>query len=698
MTQEFVFEIGTEELPVSFVLGALNAWPAVCEEELGGARLTYERLEVFGTPRRLALCVHGLSEKQNELHERVQGPPKAIAYTKEGELSHVGKKFIDKLGVPPEAVQIVATDKGEYVVAERHEPGRAAPEVLKDLLPRLATRIPFPKMMRWGEGNHAFGRPVQWLVALLDKEIIPAEFAGIQAGRRSRGHRFLAKEDVVLESATHYVETLARARVVVQGDIRKATIAAQLERACGELGGRLRQDEALVEECAYLVEEPHVVTGNFASTFLELPEEVIIAVMRGHQRYFAIKDASDERLTARYLTVANTAEDPSNVSRGNDRVISARLEDARFFVQEDRKRTLAQRLTALDGVVFQAKLGSIGDKVRRMTGLVKALDGVYTPDNEAATRSAHTGAFALQATELCKADLLTLMVGEFPELQGVMGRWYALHEGVPQEVADALRDHYLPKGAQSPVPQSLVSALLAVADRLDTLVGCFGVGIVPDGSADPFALRRAALGVIRIALEGPMDLDWLSALQVAYDQYDTGALRDRETTLSALDAFGRARLRALYTEHASADVIDACLAAWPSRSIRDLDARIRAVQAFRLSSEYAVLATAFKRAFNIAKDAPIGTVDVSLLSEPAEAGLMQAFEELRPRLSHALEVRAYDQALSLAAQELRQPIDRFFEEVFVMDENQAVRENRLRLLGNMVHTLTHIADFRALGV
>lgn len=693
MTHQFLFEIGTEELPVSFVLSALNAWPALCERELAAARLKYDSVDVFGTPRRLALMIHGLASRQADLHERVQGPPKSVAFAPDGSLSRAGQNFVTKLGIDAAALDVVSTPKGDYVMAERHLAGRSAAEVLVELVPNLAHQIPFPKVMRWGEGQHAFGRPVHWLVVLLDAQPLDVEFAGIRADRNSRGHRFLAPAAVTISDATQYVHSLQRAHVVVQGDVRAAAITEQLLKRCGEVKGELVEDANLVKECAYLVEKPHVVAGHFDPAFLDLPEEVIVAVMRGHQRYFAVRNPNGGGLMPAYLTVANTAEDPQNVSRGNDRVLGARLADARFFVREDAKNTLAERVAALDGVVFQAKLGSMGAKVRRLTTLVGALSALT--DGQLAADAATSLA---QAATLCKADLLTLMVGEFPELQGVMGRWYALNEGVAAPVADALRDHYFPKGAQSPVPTSPLSAILAAADRLDTLVGCFGAGIVPDGSTDPFALRRAALGLVRIASEGPCDFDLTRALCAAYDQYDPGQLKAREETVRQLDAFVRARLRAWYADKANTDVIDACLASWPLSTMGDLNARVTAVQAFRSSADYAVLATAFKRAFNIAKDVvKEGQVTEALLSEPAEVALAKAYQDLQPRLQEALACRAYDRALALAADGLRQPIDRFFDEVFVMDDNPAIRTNRLQLLGNIVHTLTHIADFRALG-
>ncbi|MCA9581369.1 MAG: glycine--tRNA ligase subunit beta, partial [Myxococcales bacterium] len=526
--------------------------------------------------------------------------------------------------------------------------------------------------------------PVHWLVALHGTDTVPVEFAHTTAGRATRGHRFLSPQSFDLPSAGDYESRLEAAHVVVDPEVRKARMVDALHAACKELGGVLVPDDFLVHECATLVEEPHVVPGRFDPAFLKLPEGVVISVMRDHQRYFAVRDAGGKLLPA-YLNVVNTAEAPQTISAGNDRVLQARLKDAQFFVEEDRKSSLHSRVVGLDRVVFQTKLGSIGDKVRRIRELVLALG-----DGEEAK-------LAAEAARLAKTDLISLIVGEFPELQGEMGAFYAREEGIHPDVATAIAEHYWPKGAGGAVPSQVVGALVAVADRADTLVGCFGIGLEPTGSADPFALRRAAVGIMRIANEGPRDFDLHSTLSAAYDHYEGVALKGKDEVLAALDAFFRARLRAHYAEGRPGDLVDACLAAWPGTSLRDLDARVRAVTAFREMPEYESLSVAFKRAFNIAKDAPAGDIDVALLTDEAEKALAERFQAVRGPVDGAVAEGRYEDALRLIAKDLRGPIDAFFEQVFVMVDDPKVRDNRLRLLGGIARMLTAIAHFNQLS-
>jgi glycyl-tRNA synthetase beta chain len=443
----------------------------------------------------------------------------------------------------------------------------------------------------------------------------------------------------------------------------------------------------LADECVSLVEEPFVVPGSFDEAFLELPDEVVISVMRDHQRYFAVR-APDGALLPSYLNVVNTAEDPGTIAKGNDRVLRARLADARFFVEEDLKAPLSDRLTKLDSVVFQSKLGTMGAKVRRLESNANALAEAVGVD----------AAASQAAARICKADLETLIVYEFPELQGEMGRWYALREEIEHAVADAIRDHYRPQGADDRVPEHPVSAVVAVADRIDTLVGCFGIGLVPSGSADPFALRRAALGIIRIALEGPIDVDLRAIVDHAYATYAGDAeLRHVDEVRSALDDFFRGRIRAMLKDTYGGDVVDACLGAWDGSSIRDLRTRIEAVSELGSAPEFEALATAFKRAFNITKESPRGEVDSSLLEAGAETALAERFGTVRDQIRQATGERRYADALRLVAKELGAPIDRFFDEVFVMVDDANIRDNRLRLLGEIADTVNGIAHFHQLG-
>ncbi|MBX7197196.1 MAG: glycine--tRNA ligase subunit beta [Sandaracinaceae bacterium] len=683
MSRSLLIEIGVEELPASFVARAMDQMPALVRAALESARLTHGSIEALGTPRRLAVLVTDVAEAQPDLNEEVLGPPRAAAFEADGTPKKAAEGFAKKLGLDVSAVRIVSTDKGEYAAVTRSEKGQPATAVLAKVV-EAATKITFPKAMRWGQGEVAFGRPVQWLVALFGSEVIDAGFAGKRTGRTTLGHRFLAPQPVEIAKADDYLEGLRKAHVLARTGERRAAMITALEAAAREIDAELVPDEFLVDENLTLVEEPHVVCGRFEDRFLALPEDVIVAVMRGHQRYFAVREKGGGKLLPRYLAVVNTALDPATILRGNDRVLRARLSDARFFVEEDRKKTLSDRLPKLDGIVFQAKLGTVGEKVRR----VGELAGILSSDPEAA-----------RLAMLCKADLVSLIVGEFPELQGVMGRWYAQQEGLSARHADAIRDHYLPKGASDVVPSDTLAAHIAVADRLDTLVGCVGVGILPSGSADPFALRRAVLGVIRIALEGPIDVDAKVAFEAAHQRYvsQQKSVTGLAETLAKLDELLRGRLRSYLGERHAPDVVEACLAAWGGGSLRDLAARVDAVGGIRREPEFESLAVAFKRAHNIAKDAADGAIKEELFDHDAERALAQAFHAMVGRIEEATESGRYAQALRIVATELRGPIDRFFEQVFVMVDDAAVRENRLRLLARIARTLSRIAHFHLLS-
>jgi glycyl-tRNA synthetase beta chain len=684
--RDLLLEIGTEELPASFVREALEAAPAIARELLAAADVPHaaDAIATYGTPRRLAIRVPGVHVQTPERTEKVTGPPESVAFDAQGAPTKAAAGFARKVGVD---VAALGREDGR-VVAVRHVASRPVGEVLPGVLADLVARIPFRKSMRWGDGDMAFGRPIHWLVALHGTDVIDVEVAGVRSGRTTYGHRFLAPQAVEVAEPAAYVEALRKAHVLVDVTERRARMREGLEAAAAELGGVLLEDPFLVDECVSLVEWPFVVPGAFDTAFLELPEAVVVSVMRDHQRYFAVRAAADGPLLPRYLNVVNTANDPETIARGNDRVLRARLADARFFVQEDRKHPLEQRVADLDRVVFQNKLGTVGDKVRRL----EALQALLGAEVEGYDRD--KGA---EAARLCKADLVTLVVGEFPELQGEMGRYYALAEGRDPEVADAIRHHYLPKGAADVLPPSALGAVLAVADRLDNLVGFLGVGLATTGSADPYGLRRAALGVARIALEGPVDVWLVDAVGHAYRQYEGVNLGDEAALRDALLEFFRARLRALYRNRFPVDVVEACLGAWDAQSVRDLDARVHALSAFREREEFEPLAIAFKRAFNIAKDAPSGDADPALLTEEAERRLAETFEGCRPRIEEAVRTRDYERALATTAAELYAPINTFFEQVFVMVDDVAVRDNRLRLLGSIARTLMGIAHFDRLS-
>lgn len=690
MSLEFLLEIGTEELPASFVTHALRSMKTSSVELMGQARLGTDAFEVetLGTPRRLSIRVRGLASQQPDRDETVMGPPWSAAFEENDSPKKAAVGFAKKHGVAVEDLRKQTTDKGDYVSVRVHEAGKRTHEVLKEILPLLCQRITFPKSMRWGAGETAFGRPIHWIVSLLESDVVDFEFAGVRAGRASRGHRFLAPASFELESADRYESALEDAHVLVDLDRRKARMMEALLASAKSLGGVLEPDAFLADECVSLVEEPFIVPGSFDDSFLDLPDRVVISVMRDHQRYFAVRGSEGGALLPAYLNVVNTAEDPETIKKGNDRVLRARLADARFFVEEDRKDPLASRLEKLESVVFQTKLGSMGAKVRRLQANARAL----------AKRSGADVDACVAAARLCKADLETLIVYEFPELQGEMGRWYALHEGIDPSIADAIRDHYRPQGADDVVPDQVVGAVVAVADRIDTLVGCFGIGLVPTGSADPFALRRAALGIIRIALEGPIDIDLDELIAQARRAYEGDAtLIAADELRASLDDFFRGRIRGVLKDAHGGDLVDACLGAWDSTSLRDLRSRIEAVSELGATPEFEALAVAFKRAFNITKECARGPVDDSLLEDGPERALAERFRTVRDQIREATGERRYGDALTLVAKELGAPIDRFFEEVFVMVDDVQVRDNRLRLLGEIADTVNGIAHFHQLG-
>lgn len=692
MSRDLLLEIGAEELPASFVTHALDVMKTTAEKLLGDARLPPTgSIRVLGTPRRLALVIPGIPDKQPDRRETVMGPPASAGLKPDGSFSPAAEGFAKKQGATTDAIRVVETPKGKYIAVEVAETGKSASEVLPELLATLCQRITFPKAMRWGEGEHAFGRPIHWIIALHGDTVVPFSFAGITSGRSTRGHRFLAARTFDVQSSADYVDKLREGHVLVDMDERRKTMHERLVAAAKNAGGELIEDEFLMGECLSLVEEPHVVPGTIEARFLSLPDDVIVSVMRTHQRYFAVRDASG-KLSPTYLNVVNTALDPATIAKGNDRVLRARLKDAEFFVAEDRKVRLdsPERKNKLDRVVFQMKLGTVGQKIVRVDELARSL----APDADM-----HVS----QAAFLAKADLTTYIVGEFPELQGIMGRYYARELGVPEPVADAIRDHYKPAGAEDSLPTTAVAAAVAVADRADSLVGIFGIGLVPSGSADPFALRRATLGILRIAISGVLEFDLRSLLAHAKQRYEAQGVdfgKHSEGLLGVLEDFFRGRIRAFYRDGYPGDVVDACLEAVPVgqlRSLRDLDARIKAVNAFRSAPEYGSLAVAFKRAWNIAKDVQPGAVDDARLEAGPEADLAAAFASARGKIDASVNARDYEGALREVAVSLRTPIDTYFEKVFVMVEDEALRANRLRLLRSIADTVQRIVCFHLLS-
>lgn len=688
MSQDLLLEIGVEELPAGFVAQAVEALPGLVESRLRELRLTHGAVRALGTPRRLALIVEGVATSQPDLDEEVLGPPARVAFDAEGKPSKAALSFASKIGLAPEALFKKSTDKGDYVAGRRVEKGAPAVTLLPALLSEVCGKIPFRKSMRWSDIETPFGRPVRWLIGLFGSAELSFEFAGVRSGRVSYGHRFLAPQAITIETPASYVSALRAAHVLVDPAERKQAMVERLAAAAKSINGVLIEDAFLVEENASLVEEPQVVVGSFEAKFLALPERVILDVAKGHQRYFGVRDQKGA-LMPKYLNVAGTALKPDLIAIGNDRVMRARLADAKFFYDEDLKVPLAKRTVELDGIMFHKRLGSVGDKVRRVVALVPLL-------GEKLGLSASVIATAQAGAALAKCDLVSLMVRELPELQGEMGAAYGLVQGLSPDVAAVIAEHYQPRGADDPTAEHDAGALVALADRLDTLVGCFAIGLLPTGAADPLALRRAAIGTLRTLLAKQWRLSLGEAIHAAYGLF-VGVKLDLggQDTADKLGGFLRQRLRGVLSE--PGDVVDACVAA----SADDpYDVQLRAAALGKIEESVRTKAgEVFKRAANIAKEAPPGEIvppaSVQAEVHPSEQRVFEAFQALKQALGGGTTAADYERALTAIAA-FAPVLAQFFEDIFVMVEDLPLRNNRLRLMRETHIACSRFANFNLL--
>jgi len=681
MAKELLFEIGMEEIPSGYLPPALEELKAVASRLLAEQRLAFTAARTLGTPRRLTLFVDGLAERQEDARREVVGPPKSAAFDAEGKPTKAAEGFARAQGVAVEALQVRALERGEYLVAVQEERGARTVEVLAGLLPKLLGALSFPKFMRWGEGTFRFVRPIRWLLAIYDGRVVPVEVDGLKAEGKTYGHRFLAPRGVRVRSFQEYLEALEERFVIVDPARRRELVRSQAAEAAAAVQGRPALDDALVETVADLVEFPTAVCGAFKPEYLELPREVIVTPMQKHQRYFPVVDAAGN-LLPHFVAVSNMrAKDMGLILQGNERVLRARLNDAEFFFREDRKRPLAERLPELRQIIFQEKLGSVADKIQRL----QRLAGWLAAQADPAARSA-----AERAALLCKADLPTAMVKEFPNLQGIMGREYARLSGEPPEVCQAIEEHYLPRFAGDRLPASGAGAAAALADRLDSIVGCFGIGLVPTGSEDPYALRRAALGVVQIVLQRGWHLPLDEAVACAQAGFGGGPKSD--ATRQAVLDFLRGRTQAVLAERGlPGDVIEAVLSAG-SNDIADVARRADALGVLRREADFAELATAFRRVVGIIPRGFDRPVETSRFVEGAERALYAQAVDLKGEVERLVASRDYLGALRRIAG-LRPVVDMFFEEVLVIGPDEGLTQNRFALLKTVGSLFAQIADF-----
>jgi glycyl-tRNA synthetase beta chain len=714
---DFLFEIGTEELPPKALLTLQNALAAALGTGLDKAGLGHGEIKGFATPRRLAVRVLRVAAAQPEQHLKRRGPPVSGAFDASGTPTRAALAFAESCGTSVDSLERLDEGKGSFLFFVGTRPGQAAAALLPGIVKTALDSLPIPRRMHWGEGTALFVRPVHWVVMLFGKDVVPATLLETPAGRMTHGHRFHAPRPIRIGSPGAYERTL-RERGYVLADFvaRCERIRAEVTAAAASLNGRALITDALLEEVTALVEWPVALAGRFEERFLSLPREVLISTLEDHQRYFPVEDAAGRLLPA-FITVSNIeSRDPAQVRAGNERVVRPRLADAAFFLEQDRRQPLAARLPALDAVTFQTQLGSLGDKTRRVRELAA--------DIAVATGGAREE--AQRAAQLSKCDLVTAMVGEFPELQGIMGAYYAQADGESHEVAAAIREHYLPRVAGDELPATRAGIAVAIADKLDTLAGIFAIGGKPTGTKDPFGLRRAALGLQRILIEKGLDLDLRSAIgkALAAVHADIARLRIGSVTTTATAAsdtdassvkqsdeiydFLMERLRAYYLERTGApaapgtasvtpEMFDAVLAARPASPV-DFDARLKALSTFMGLPESVSLTAANKRIANILRKAPDEAqreVDVSRLRETAEVRLYDSMRGLRDSVAAATQRREYTAALGQLAQ-LRPAVDAFFDQVMVMDEDRELRANRLGLLAQLQGLFSGIADLSRL--
>jgi len=691
--QDLLVEIGTEELPPTALRGLMEAFAGGLDEALEEAGLAHGAVHPYASPRRLAVLVESVPPGQADEEVEMRGPPVTVAFDDDGNPTRAAQAFAGKCGVTVEELERVGTAKGEWLSHRSVRKGRTTAELLPELVQAALDRLPVPRRMRWGDGDAEFVRPVHWVVMLLGEEIVPGRLYGLDSGRNSRGHRVHAQDrEIAIAEPGAYVETLRKAgRVVVDFDERRDSISRAVSEAAAAAGGHPVSDAALMDEVAALNEWPVAVTGAFDPAFLELPREVLVSTLQKHQRYFPV-ERDDGALVASFIAVANLeSREPEKVREGNERVVKPRLADAAFFWEADRRMPLATRRDEMQHVVYQRELGTLLAKSQR----VAALAGHLARDLDVAPEH------AVRAAELARADLLTDMVGEFPDLQGIMGGHYARADGEPEAVAAAIAEQYLPRYAGDALPVTDAGRILALADRLDTLAGIFAIGRRPTGNRDPFGLRRGALGLLRIVIEGGLELDLKKAIAEALSLQPVNESEGQPQLAGEIYDFVMERLRAWYAERdpsITPEMFQAVLAREP-RSPLDFDARLRAVAAFARHASAESLSAANKRIANIlrqAKGDAGAAPDAGLLKEAEEKTLLAALGEARAEVEPLLAGREYTEVLDRLAL-LREPVDEFFDHVLVMDEDIAVRRNRLGLLGELRGLFLEVADISRLS-
>jgi len=688
---ELLLEIGTEEIPSDYLDNALKELKRLAELYLKDNRIEIEGgLHTYGTPRRLVLVGKAIADTQEDTIQEITGPPQKAAFDEEGNPTKAAFGFAKKQGVSVDELQLLETPKGVYLYIKRKVPGRLTITILSEVLPKLIANIPWPKSMRWGSEEFSFVRPIHWVLALFNGNIIPFEVARITSGTQTRGHRFMAPQRMEIEGLEDYLQKMNESSIIIDQKEREDRVEKAVITAAKPVSGLPVIDPELLFTVTNMVEFPSAICGGFDKAFLALPDPVLITAMKEHQRYFSVRD-HEGNLMPNFVAVNNTiARDESIVRKGHERVLQARLADANFFFKEDRKRLLEDRLEDLKTVIYQAELGTSFDKVQRFTRLAEYLAEQIIPE-----KIHDVGLVA----KLCKCDLVTEMVMEFPSLQGVMGKEYARLDGYPEDICIAISDHYLPIQAESQLPESLIGSIVGIADRLDTIVGFFSMGLEPDGTADPYALRRQALAIIRIVRDKKIAISFKNLIHKSASILNETISFDQKEVEDSVSNFIKNRFKnLLLSEGITQDFIEAVISI-DFNFLHQVEKKIEALQRFRdISKDFETLAIAFKRIINIGKGfEETYSVNADLFEHKSEEGLWKTFQLVKDEAKREIDRENYFEALSIISRIIK-PVDEFFSEVMVMAEDRRVKENRLGILKSLHQFFLQVADFSKFSI
>jgi glycyl-tRNA synthetase beta chain len=690
--EKLLLEIGAEEIPAGYIAPALKALSTNLKKKLTAARIAHGEVSVYGTPRHLAVMIDDVAVRQKTMTTEVLGPPEKVAYDDAGNPTVAIQKFAEKVGMDVSSLKVKKTEKGSYVCVKVVERGLATRTILKQMLPEAILSIPFPKTMKWGELNITFARPIHSILALLGSKVVPFQLGNIKSGRTTFGHSFMHPSKIRITEPGEYIDKLKSVHVLVDMAVRKKETAREIEAAAAGVSGNILPDEELLDIVTNLVEYPVATAGRFDDAFLDIPREILIMAMREHQKYFAVVDGAGN-LMPYFVAVNNTrTKDLSLVAKGHERVLRARLADAQFFYQSDVKALFEPWNERLQGVLFQATLGTMAEKIQRVMKIGAHVAALVSTDSAFHER-------VVRAAGLCKADLVSQVVVEFPKLQGIMGRVYAALSKEPADVASAIEEHYRPTYSGGPLPETLTGAVLAIADKIDSICGCFSVGLVPTGASDPYALRRQGIGIINIMLDQGLSIPLKDMIVKSLALFSEKSQKDVSETAENVLTFLKNRVsRQLVEEGSSKDVIAAVVNAGVD-TVPEVWSRVNALERLKGAPDFEPLAVSFKRVVNIIRKAEGfegAVVDEQLFEHPSESELLAAFKNVRHRALALLEKGRFEEGL-LEIASLRDRVDAFFDGVLVMAEDKGVRHNRLALLGIIAELFDKFADFSKLS-